>query len=95
MMTINFDSTYGKNIRFIQTGPNWDCNTNFLSIKRIELLSIGKKYSEGVFSTLIRDSGKIDSHFSHVIISSSNFDFNSIHSINSNKIICTFSKKNS
>lgn len=37
-VTIYFDQVLCKKFRFIQTGPNWDKNNNFLKIKQIELL---------------------------------------------------------
>ena len=109
MMSIEFEPISGKNIRFTQTGPNWDKNSNWIDIVRIEILSSSKKFSEGVFSTLIKECSNCDQnnhtlvkksenndpHLSRVFISSSCFDLNSFHSLNSARMIGTNSHKNS
>ena len=51
-MNIKFKSLRCNKVSFVQTGPNWDRQSNFLNIKRIEFLSKEKKYSKGVFTTM-------------------------------------------
>lgn len=93
-MKILFDPISCSTFRFIQNGPNWK-GSNFLYIKRIEFLSIEQKYSDGVFNTLVSSCPNQDPHKCPVIISSSNFDFNTFHSLNPQNNICTFSLENS
>lgn len=94
-MTINFPSKSGKIVRFVQNGPNWDKGNNFLLIKTIELLSPEPKYSKGIFTTLIEESKHKDPRRCGVNISSTRFDFNSFHLINTKNNIWTFNEKNS
>ncbi|KAK8876254.1 hypothetical protein M9Y10_006449 [Tritrichomonas musculus] len=94
-MTVSFEPIKCRKVRFTQTGPNWDKGDNFLHIKGIELLSTDSKYSRGVFSTLVSDCENKDPHKCPVIISASNFDFNSFHSLNAKHKISTYSRENS
>ncbi|KAK8843537.1 hypothetical protein M9Y10_024592 [Tritrichomonas musculus] len=82
-MTVNFKPTRGKKVRFIQTGKNWDDEDNYLFVKRIELLSTEKKYSGGVFATLVANSENKDPHKCPVFISASCFDNNSFYLVDS------------
>lgn len=52
-MTITFDEIFARKVFFIQTGPNWDKETNILHIKRFELLSANKESTKGIFETAI------------------------------------------
>ena len=52
-MIINFSPILASNVRFKQTGTNWDENNYYLYIKRIELLSPDSQYPQGVVETLI------------------------------------------
>ncbi|KAK8840226.1 hypothetical protein M9Y10_031171 [Tritrichomonas musculus] len=79
-MTINFRQVSGKKIRFTQTVPNWDKGTNYILIKRIEILSNEKKYAGGVFSTLIKSSLGRDPHIIPVFITSDGYGFNTFYS---------------
>lgn len=94
-MTINFDSIKSRKVRIIQTGSNWDSNSNYLLFKRIELLSNEEKYSNGVFSTLFYEKEHHDPHKIGVIISASYFDFNTFYLLNPARNTCTDDKKNS
>lgn len=94
-MTININPTQCHKIRIIIRGKNWDKGDNLCNIKRIELLSNESEYSRGVFSTLINKSENHDPHKCPVLISASNFDFNSFHSIDSQTNICTLPIENS
>ena len=94
-MKVSFAPVQGRKVRFTQTGPNWDKNTIFLHIKGIEILSTEPRYSKGVFATLVNESENDDPHKCPVIISATNFDFNSFHSLNSSCNICTYPNENS
>ena len=94
-MTVSFTPTRGRKVRFTQTGPNWDKNSNFLWIKGIELLSTESKYSKGVFATLVEESENKDPHKCPVIISALHFDLNSFHSLNSKYNTWTYGNENS
>ncbi|KAK8857398.1 hypothetical protein M9Y10_015803 [Tritrichomonas musculus] len=93
-MKILFDPISCSTFRFVQKGPNWN-GSNFLSIKRIEFLSSEPKYSGGVFNALVSSCPNKDPHLCPAIISSSNFDFNTFHSLNPQSTICTFALENS
>ena len=99
ILTLKIKPIPCRKIRFIQTGPNWDKNTNYLFIKRIELLSGEPKYSTGIFSTLIKRNEHNDPHKIHVFITTSDFDLNRYYlldSMNNPKDnIWTRNKKNS
>ena len=94
-MTVNFEPIHGRKIRFIQKGPNWDENTNFLYIKGIELLSSESRYSKGVFKTLVDESEDKDPHKCPVIISASYFDFNNFYRVDSKINTYTYDFENS
>ena len=94
-MTINISSIRCNKIRIINRGQNWDKGSNYAYFKRIELLSNESKYSRGVFSTLVSQSENHDPHKCPVLISASDFDFNTFHSIDSPNNICTFPNANS
>ena len=94
-MKIDIDPTLCHKFKFIQTGPNWDKGSNFLWIKRIELLSSESKYSGGVFSTLVSSNSNKDPHRCPVIMSSTCFDHNTFHSLDSPTNTWTFNYKNS
>lgn len=49
-MTINIDSIQCREIRFINTGQNWDKNTNSLFIKKFELLSNEKIFKRRFYN---------------------------------------------
>lgn len=93
-MTINFKQVSGKKIRFTQTGPNWDKGTNYILIKRIEILSNEKKYAEGVFSTLIKSSIGRDRHGISVFITSYDYGFNTFYSGNISGNTSTLNEEN-
>ncbi|KAK8870935.1 hypothetical protein M9Y10_008848 [Tritrichomonas musculus] len=94
-MTVSFAPVRGRKVRFTQTGPNWDKNTNYLWIKGIELLSTESRYSRGVFATLVGEIENEDPHKCPVIISASNFDFNCFYSINAPRNTSTYNYENS
>lgn len=94
-MKIDINPKRGKAVKIIQTGMNWDENNNFIEFKRFEILSNEPKYSEGVFYTLVGESENRDPHKSAVHITSSRFDFNSFHLLNSQNSISIFISENS
>ena len=79
-MVINFNQKRTNKIKFIKIGPNWDKNTEYVMIKRIELLSNESEYSNGVFAALVNKSENKDPHKSRVFITSTNYGFNSFYS---------------
>lgn len=94
-MIINFSPILARKVRFTQTGKNWDQNDNFLFIKGIEILSSESKYSKGVFAKLVNECENRDPHTCPVIISSTNFDFNSFYLIDQTDNICTYAREKS
>lgn len=94
-MIVNFDSLICQKVRIINTGKNWDKNSNSILIKNIELISNESTYSKGVFYTLVSQSENHDPHKCHVFIYASIFDYNKIHSIDSNSSLSTQDKQNS
>ncbi|KAK8896527.1 hypothetical protein M9Y10_014435 [Tritrichomonas musculus] len=83
-MVIKFTAKKAQNIRFVQTGPNWDCGNNFIYFKRFELLSSDNKYKKGVFRTLVDQSESNDPHKCGVIVNSNVFDYKSFYNVDSN-----------
>lgn len=96
-MIIEFDPIRCRKFKFIQTGLNWDDNSKYIRIKRIELLSNEYLYSDGVFSTIVNKCENKDPHKSPVFITASYFDLNKFHSLDvlSCQNICTYDKENS
>lgn len=94
-MTIKFNPIRGKKISFIQKSTSWDEDNTCLKLKRIEVLSDESKYSDGVFSTLIKSSPNNDPHKCPVYISANCFDFNQFMNIDSKSNICTYNIENS
>lgn len=92
-VVVYFDPVKASKVRFIQTGPNWDEDNYYLHIKRIELLSPEEQYSKGIFETLIRNSEHHDPQRCGVVISSSIFDLNSFHMLNSTNNVDTLNLK--
>lgn len=86
-MVIKFSQRNAQTIRFVQTGPNWDCGNNFVYFKKFELLSPDSKYKNGVFKALIEKSDEKDPHKCGVVINANVFDFNSFYNIDSNSNI--------
>lgn len=84
-MTINFDPVLAQKVRFNEKGPNWDKNSNFIRIKRIELLSNEPEYSNGVFSKFIEKSENNDPHKCPIVVSASHFNLHSFHLLNVQK----------
>lgn len=93
-MKIKFNEVSGKKIRFIQTGPSWDKDTNYILIKRIEILSNERKYVHGVFSTLINSSISRDPHRISVFITSEGYGFNTFYSDNITGNTSTLNEEN-
>lgn len=94
-MTIKFNSIQSKKIRFVQTGPNWDENSNYLHIQKIEILSNDPKYSKGIFSSLIELSENHDPHKCAVKITASYFDLSDFYSLDAKSSVWTYSYGNS
>ena len=94
-MKIEIEKINGRIIRIVQTGPNWDTGTNFVNVKRIEILSDDQKYSKGVFATLIENCPAKDPHKCSVHITAKNYDFDSYIRIDSKLSICTSFMQNS
>lgn len=89
-MKIDFNIMNASSVRIVITDKNWDEDNYVVGLKRIEILSPDSKYQNGVFSTLIEESKSKDSHNCGVLISTTDFDFNSFHSIDSKTIIQTY-----
>ena len=94
-MKIEIEPINTQKVRFIRTGQNWDKNTNYVMIKRIELFSNDPEYSEGVFTALFKSSENQDPHRSGVFISSTRYDFNSFYKLDQIKNTSTLNKENS
>lgn len=92
-MTVEFTPTIGKTFIFRQTGPSWD-DSMFIFINNIEFFSNEKKYSEGIFKTLL-ELNNHDPHKCPVLISAMYFDFNHFHSLKNSTLLTTNNTKNS
>lgn len=77
-MIIKFQEERGKIVRFIKKGCGWDKRESII-IGKIEILSPEKRFSEGVFATLINESKEKDPHKCNVFISATNYDPNFFH----------------
>lgn len=94
-MIIPIDTIRCRKIQIINRGQNWDEGSDCVCIKRIELLSNEDKYVQGVFQTLVYESEDHDPHKCPVLMSSSKYDFNTFHSIDSKNYIGTLGSDNS
>lgn len=94
-MTIQFIPILGRKIRFVQTGQNWDNKDNYVHIRRIEILSDDKKYSEGVFASLVKLSENQDPHKCPVKINSYCFDYSYFYLLDAEINASTFNHENS
>ncbi|OHT11062.1 hypothetical protein TRFO_03972 [Tritrichomonas foetus] len=92
--TFNFPPKIGKQIKFVQTSRGHGEKDNYLNFKKFEILSPEKKYSKGIFKTLVEESNN-DPHLSDVFISSTRFHFNSIFLLKGeNNNVWTFNNDN-
>lgn len=92
-MTINFDENNAKSVRLLFIDKNWN-NDNFtVELKRVEFLSPNQEYSQGVFAKLVDECENKDPHRCDVLLSASEFDFNSFFLVDSKRRLLTFKTK--
>jgi hypothetical protein len=88
---VNIRATSSKIFRLEKRGLNWGGETNFFRVKNIELFSEDPNYIGGVFKTLV---GRVnDPHRAAVLVTTSNFDFQSYHLKGAKNSLCTLSDK--
>jgi hypothetical protein len=85
---IDIKATRSTTFRLEKYGTNWQ-DSNFFRLKNIELFSDEPRFIGGVFQTLVGQSH--DCHRVKVLLTSSNFDFQSFHLLSPHKSMCTLS----